>query len=393
MSDKPSEQTYLTAQSYLEKGDVDRAAELLEAFLRAHPEHVQAWLDITRIALLTGQYRATAQLALGILDEFPELAGAWFALGLALEKDQLERGIEALQRACLADQSFAPAQFHLARLLGKQGQLDDAIVHAEVALLLAPEDIDFLSLAARLYTDARAYKEAHEYWTRILKLDAQHLDAYLALSEIFTAEGEFDIALETLQEAHRCCGPSPRITAEEVSVHMLLGAHEKAVLAARRLIQRLPESAEAHLQLGTLLMQGGELSEAELILWRSHELNESDWRPLHLLGKIFEVAEVYEHAEEAFRHAVEAAPTHWKPLNDLGLLLLEQKRSDEAVAILTRAVQHAPHDETGPLYNLLLSFYQAGDIGATKKLADSLLSHPSLTDGQRTAVQQLHQSL
>src|SRR6185369_11930539 len=72
------------------------------------------------------------------------------------------------------------------------------------------------------------------------------------------------------------------------------------------------------------------------------ENDASDFQAWTLLGTLYLAQEKREDAEKAYAKAVELKPTYALPLINLGKLLLMQKRFDEAVDKLTRAVDLQP---------------------------------------------------
>jgi tetratricopeptide (TPR) repeat protein len=111
-----------------DEADPERAIELLRAVLVAHPDHVEAHLDLgallherSAVEEAKRHYRAAVRLA-------PEHPTAWFDLGVALEDGGDEQGaLEAYRRSQELEPGDPDVCFNISRLLEQSGDRAGAL--------------------------------------------------------------------------------------------------------------------------------------------------------------------------------------------------------------------------------------------------------------------------
>jgi Flp pilus assembly protein TadD len=119
----------------------------------------------------------------------------------------------------------------------------------------------------------------------------------------------------------------------------------QAIVALRQTVERNPESAEAHADLGGLLENQGNIAEAE----------------------------------KHYRQAVQQKNAPTKALYNLGMILAKQNNPDEAIELLQRARAASPRDED-IRYDLALALAVRGDDeGAIAELRETILIEPLYT--------------
>jgi Flp pilus assembly protein TadD len=87
------------------------------------------------------------------------------------------------------------------------------------------------------------------------------------------------------------------------------------------------------------LINSGRIGQAEAICRAAVERNEQDVNMTALLGATLFKAGKTDEAERWLRHTMQLAPNFAKPWGDLGQLLLETRRAQEAVDVLEEAVR------------------------------------------------------
>src|SRR5262249_6593396 len=116
---------------------------------------------------------------------------------------------------------------------------------------------------------------------------------------------------------------------------------EAAKLLARNL-EREPDNAETHYNLGLVLAALGRNGEAEASYRPGAALRPARADAHTNLGVLLEQPGRYDEAETCYRRAIEIAPEHAHPLNNLGVLLKEEGRLGEAIETHRRAIRLNP---------------------------------------------------
>lgn len=152
------------------------------------------------------------------------------------------------------------------------------------------------------------------------------------------------------------------------------GRYKEAEEAYRRAIATDPHYVEAHAELGQLVQAQGRHREALYHLRRANELCSFSEQTHYLLGTAYAAVGDSAHAETCFRKAISMAP-HARAFRDLGVLLLDQGRLDEAERLLLKALRINAADldtwyKLGQCYFLQGKYGEAEEaLGAALRLA------------------------
>lgn len=190
----------LLARIYLADANPDRAAEVLEAYLKARPGDGQALLMMASTQMAQGRHaRATAlmQEALRTKDA-PEFH---MALGLSLMRSgQNTTALDELSTAFKKDPSQAYAGLALVTLYLQSGQTDKALSVANSLVKTMPQNpsaLLVLGLAKARAGDLAGSRSAYE---QALKLDASLIQAKLGLAHIEILSKAYDAAGKRLND-------------------------------------------------------------------------------------------------------------------------------------------------------------------------------------------------
>ena len=138
------------------------------------------------------------------------------------------------------------------------------------------------------------------------------------------------------------------------------GALERAADAYRRAIEAEPRYAEAHANLGAVLVRLGQYEEAVACYERALRINPQLNAARLNLGLAHYRAGALGAAVEAFRAAYAADPSLLQARQLLGLALVETGHDAEAIPHLEAAAQAAP-DEPAVLFALGRAYARSGD--------------------------------
>lgn len=177
-------------------------------------------------------------------------------------------------------------------------------------------------------------------------------------------QGRFQQALE-LSEALLAQSPAqPSLLNLAAVCARSLGLGDKAEGYLQSAIERKPDYANAHSNLGLVLLDGDRFDEAEAAFLRALELAPNDPDPVINLGNLYRATKRPAEAERSYRNALNMAPENVNALYNFGLLLAEQDRLGEAEAAFRRALGIQP--DQADVYN---------DLGNVLK--DTLRFHES----------------
>ncbi|WP_343630403.1 XrtA/PEP-CTERM system TPR-repeat protein PrsT [Roseateles sp.] len=184
----------LLAQVYVAEPNLDRAGEVLEAYLKAYPGDGQALVMMASLQMAQGRHARAASLMQEALRtrDAPEFHTA---LGLSLMRGgQLGGAVAELENAFQRDPRQNYAGMALATLHLRNGQSAKAVSIAERMVkqdARSPSAWLMLGLARRGANDLAGARDAYQ---KAAQLDPSLVDAKLGLARVEIAQRQFDAA-------------------------------------------------------------------------------------------------------------------------------------------------------------------------------------------------------
>jgi tetratricopeptide (TPR) repeat protein len=374
-------------------GRLSEVALGYQRMLEANPCHPEALVGMSLVALASRQAEAAVKMARAALAVAPRMGTAWVALGQALKaanrSEEAERayaqairmgGVEALARMGLGDlmlaagrpqeatrefdlalhlqPALAPALMGMGHALSCMGRFEEALQRYEQALALRPRLAEAEFAAGFALTRMGKLKEAERRYRRALTWRPDFAAAWMNLGSLQREQGREVYAEAALRRA------------VELRPDLISGWVNLAILERRR--QR-PAEAEAYLRKAFAL--NPEQVET-LVAWCQFRAAEGDqtgaWQwlrwalardpsqaeavnmhgiLLHNEGRFEEAVAVFERAE---------ALGHRAAASNRGNSLLDMGRMEEALRAHETAVEREP-ENSGAQYNLSLTRLRLGD--------------------------------
>jgi tetratricopeptide (TPR) repeat protein len=174
-NDAPDPPSLREALQCIREARHDRAEGLARDALRTMPEN-PGWLTVLALALgATSRASDALSLYQRLVELEPERAAHWSNLGNCLcELGREREALAPMQRALALGANDGAAHFAMARACGANGDPRNGLRHIEQALRLAPGDVEFRLLRAKLLGEIDAWELAHGEITALLRepLDA-----------------------------------------------------------------------------------------------------------------------------------------------------------------------------------------------------------------------------
>jgi len=300
------------------------ATELFDAQAGGHPDAVQL------LALHAGLHRSLGEHAqadtlvehaiASAAGRSPEArAHCFYALGtMALSTQDLALAIGYLERAIAEQPALTRARGDLAAAYIQMSRFEDA---ARLLQGFASGHVVLQSNLALALRHLGRLPEAIEAAERAVNADPSHPQAWAILGDLLHTLGRLHEAREAFE---RAVNAQPR----NVAWRAELG----------RVLFRLERFADALAQFRVVMAQQPELAHVtpELLFVLAETAHSS--------GRIPE-------AETLLQRAWHLDPTLWQAANNLGVMMLQTERFEDAVLWLSRANEHAPDNE-GVRFNL-----------------------------------------
>ena len=197
------------------------------------------------------------------------------------------------------------------------------------------------NLAVALQAEGRI-DEAADHYRRAISLQPDYAPAYNNLATALHAQGRLDEAIATYQ---RALALRPEYPEAHYNLANALNDARRPREAAehfRIALQTIRGSADVHNNLGIALMAQGKTADAIDEFRTAVQLEPGSAKSVRNLADALASAQQYDEAIEQFRRAARLDPTgsaHY----DLGSLLLELDRTEEAIAAFRASLKLAPN--------------------------------------------------
>lgn len=376
----------LLAQVALNEPNVNRAVELLDAYVKARPGDGQALLMLASAHMSQGRHsRAVALMQEAIkAKDSPEYRTA---LGLSLlQSGKATLAADELAKAYKADPKQTYAGLALITVHLREGQPAKALAVAETLARANPNNATVLMVQAYAKTQAGDYPGGRAGYEKALKLDPKQTEARLGLVRIDTVTGNFEAANKRLREVlkgdernssvlfelallHELWGKddealkwlqsaveasSARETRANfalVAWHLRKGQPARAVEAAKALLAKLPEDVEALQAYAGAQAANGDLAGAKTTLTNAARRAAFDAPRLLEVARQQASIKDYSGAAYSLDKALSGTPDYLPALAMLSSIGLAQGDAAKAEQRAKQIVQAAPKSAIG--YNLL----------------------------------------
>ena len=348
----------LLARVLYETHQFPRARAVLKRAQSQRPKDADPYLLLAEMALEAGQLDDAVRVVNALADVAGEPLGLK-RLGQALvEKGDPARAEALLVRATHLDPGDVEAWVSLASVQetgGTPAVAEESLAHA---LEVDPDNRDALLDAGRLALRAGAPGRARAYLDRALGL-SEDPDVTLRVAFTWLTAQRPAEASTVLDGARRAGTADGRVSFYAGLLHERGARWEEAVRAYAEVGAASELFRDARLRRATALARAGRPAEGVALLRGALLLTPEDLALYPAYAEALEVSGKPTEAERFLREAATARASQELTLA-LALLLERQGRPKEAIALLSRAVDLRPRQET-LLFSLAAAYERAGD--------------------------------
>lgn len=232
-------------------------------------------------------------------------------------------------------------------------------------------------------------KKSQTLYEKVCRTDTRDVEALYMLGSTYAQSGNFSRACDILEKALK-------MKPDALPIHCALGAARKAMGETEQAIAHFrsglglnPSNTDIKLELAGLLLENGELHEAEPLLQSLIQGAASEAAlatALHGLGEIRHLQKRFEESVDYYQRALQAQPNRPMTHNRLGHALHALGRLDSAIDHYRKAISQAP-DLIVAYTNLANTLINAGLTDeADDILARALAIDPDNTDAAASRV-------
>lgn len=295
------------------------------------------------------------------VEQSPRSASMWGQYGLVLHAHGFADAAHVCYDAANLLDPRNPMWPHLRGVLCLEGNVADALPHFELAARLGPPgSLSRLRLAETLLELGR-FNEADEEYRKVLAVEAQEPQAQLGLGRLAVAEQKYREALPYLLPAAEHSRTRKAACAMLANVHDRLGDRVAAEAARSRLAKLPPDElrnddpvhqvSQNEVGLRAMLARAQGLMDRErdsemlrVVEDAVHRYPES-FEAWDALSVACELAGNPAGAERAARKCIQLVPKNARAWLGLGKILIGQRRFQDAMEPLTKAIALNPRSD------------------------------------------------
>ena len=277
----------LEAESLYNAGKLSQAEQAYLEAIQADPREPAHYVELARVRMFMGDYKAAEEAARDALVLEPDLAIAHAFLGWSLD--------------------FISGELRDEDRLAAEEKLAEALVEVETGFDLNPNIPEVRAFYAEvlLDNDIQNYEPALENARAAIALDNTSMEAHRALAYVWELTGNRELALESY-------------------------------LTARNLNPYLPS---LHIDVGNMLRSLGDIDGARESYLNAIALSPTSTQPLSLLVQLYAGVGEYGVASQYARQAVELDPANPRLRGNLGRMYYHNGALEEAISEFNLAIR------------------------------------------------------
>ena len=258
--------------------------------------------------------------------------------------EEFERAIAEYRKAIALNPNFPIIYNRLGVAHSELKQYDAALDAYQKALALSPMTAEPHYNMGLVYLKKGDLPRALGAFKRAIAIDAQWGDAYIGLGEVYLKQGDFGQAVRAYKQATRL-NPNGNLSAilGLGKVYARQGRWDDAITAVERAIEIQVDNTEAHYQLAQIYTKRGEKKKAASAMAFFKVLRQTD--------PLLKEAEIW----------VKRHPDDARGYNNLGIVYLARRRSEDAITSYKHAISLAPDLATAH-YNLGHAYHKQGKM-------------------------------
>ncbi|HDS09552.1 MAG TPA: tetratricopeptide repeat protein, partial [Firmicutes bacterium] len=234
-------------------------------------------------------------------------------------------------------------------------------------LKVDPNNIEVLNLAGKILFAKDQVNEALKYFERSLQADSGNFEA-------LKYSGIINLNKFRLRQAEENLIKAQFLNSNDAEIPLLLGnifmkgsKWIDAIIQFRKAIKLNQESYEAYIGLGDIYQfkqrWNEAISEYEKVLSLNYYLPNIHFN----LGRLYEKIGINDKAEQYYRQTIRMDPENYSAMEKLGLLLISEKRYNEALTFIINALTKE-HDNVKIMVQLFECYRNLNQLDQAKKI-------------------------
>lgn len=195
----------------------------------------------------------------------------------------------------------------------------------------------------RLDHDSRWIDEAERDCKRAAELNSQLPAVYVTLARVHNGKGQYNLALQEIQQALKLEPLDPDALLGEATVYASMGQEDKAESTYKKAVVLRPQHWDGYYELGVFYYRQRRYSDAAAEFERVLEITPDNALAHATLGGMMQLLRQDTEAEKHLKQSIELQPSYAAYTN-LGALYYRERRWEESVAMTRKAVEINSND-------------------------------------------------
>ena len=342
-SSRHAEALYWLGLEYSRTGDYAAAIRPLQRALDLGYDAAKAIPPLSKSLIATGDYQRALDRAMVDLHGDNRTQAEIYALrGLAyLGLKRNREASDSFVQALAFEPEFADALRGQARMAADDKDFDQALRLLGRATASAPDDVESWLLKGDLLRHTKQ-KGALAAYRKVLEIDPENVLGRLDVVSILIAEGQVDAAGKEFEPARMLAPNAPRVQYVEGLLAYYRGEYSAARVAARQVLEALPDHMPSVVLAGAAAYELGEYIEAQGYLARIVDKAPDDMNVRILLATAYARAGNPGRALDALSQPLAQVPVETRVLTLAGEFAMQNNEPLKASDYFERATKADP---------------------------------------------------
>lgn len=190
--------------------------------------------------------------------------------------EKTEEARSAYLRLLEKDPQNATAAYQIANILASEKQFSQALIYAEKACLLEPENEWFQVLLAQLYQNNRRFSQAAETYGKLQEIRPENLDYAYQEANMYVYSGKLEEAIAVYDRLQARLGYTDNWTMQKYKIYMGLGKEKEARKEIEDISKAVPGQVKYLEMLAQMCMKEKDYKHAYAYLKKVLELKPDD---------------------------------------------------------------------------------------------------------------------
>lgn len=369
----------LQLHSFLRRGELDSASDILQNLLDDDPNNQNAYLSLALLKMQQNKFEESEDLLTKLKIQNPSsLAVIATQIQLYLRQDKPEAALKTCNEM-VSSLNNAAAYILSARTYATLGQFDKALEELEKAISIEPDNIEVWIARSDFYRSVGQIGKAAPDIQHALSLESDNIQIQKRAISLFLTSGQPNMIHEGNALLDKALESNPEdIELQLFKANALISegtapAMENGRLILQTITEKQPEVNRAWMLLGELMLKQGQPGKAVDIALRGLAYKSND-KPLLLLKARAEAVRSPILSIPTLKELCELDPNDIEAVTFLASTYIKTGEPQKAVDILRKQITNRDLSTRRKCsLALAIALYKAGDKIEAQKEFDSLL--------------------